>query len=245
MKSAFRLLIFASALFAVAFAYPGARSASSESDEDFEKVGPILVLSDDLEDGFGGSFFSSFPNNPFDGFLTRMQREEKKLCPHTLWDCWRDLHPETTIHSDKENDVGWIHQFNSDVQPSWDGDMMKRLREQVAASLPDLGSSDGLYDIPKIPEGANTTSTTKVINGHVVTVNETTYSDGDENSGTVLRVRVVDIKPVNETENPDSEDVTTPANNEPPSSSSSSPDRSVESLEDFSKNEIPDRLVAI
>ncbi|XP_015509604.1 icarapin-like [Neodiprion pinetum] len=197
MKSAFRLLIFASALFAVAFAYPGARSASSESDEDFEKVGPILVLSDDLEDGFGGSFFSSFPNNPFDGFLTRMQN------------------------------------------------MMKRLREQVAASLPDLGSSDGLYDIPKIPEGANTTSTTKVINGHVVTVNETTYSDGDENSGTVLRVRVVDIKPVNETENPDSEDVTTPANNEPPSSSSSSPDRSVESLEDFSKNEIPDRLVAI
>ncbi|XP_011863857.1 PREDICTED: icarapin-like [Vollenhovia emeryi] len=56
----------------------------------------------------------------------------------------------------------------------------------------------------KIPEGANTTSTTKVINGHVVTVNETTYSSGDELGGTAFRIRIIDIKPQNETVDVDS-----------------------------------------
>lgn len=32
-----------------------------------------------------------------------------------------------------------------------------------------------------------------------MTVNETTYTDGDDNSGTIIRIRVVDIKPLNET----------------------------------------------
>ncbi|XP_046734272.1 icarapin-like [Diprion similis] len=203
MKSAFSLLIFASALFAVAFAYPGARSASPESDEKSEQVLPIIIVPEDLDDCCGSRFFSSFSDNPLDGFLTRMQN------------------------------------------------MMKTLREQVAASLPGFSNSDDLYDLPKIPEGANTTSTTKVINGHVVTVNETTYSDGDENGSTVLRVRVVDIKPANDedTEILDTENVATsapkPANEEPTSPSSSPTDRSVESVEDFSNNEIPERLVAV
>ncbi|KAL0116741.1 hypothetical protein PUN28_009985 [Cardiocondyla obscurior] len=52
----------------------------------------------------------------------------------------------------------------------------------------------------QIPEGANTTSTTKVINGHVVTINETTYSSGDELGGTAFRIRIIDVKPQNDTD---------------------------------------------
>ncbi|XP_011139070.1 icarapin-like [Harpegnathos saltator] len=55
-----------------------------------------------------------------------------------------------------------------------------------------------LTDI-KIPEGANTTSTTKIIDGHVVTINETTYTSGDENGGTVFRIRTIDVMPQNNT----------------------------------------------
>lgn len=51
----------------------------------------------------------------------------------------------------------------------------------------------------KIPEGANTTSTVKIIDGHVVTINETTYSSGDENGGTAFRIRIIDVKPENDT----------------------------------------------
>ncbi|GAB1865455.1 Icarapin [Camponotus japonicus] len=51
----------------------------------------------------------------------------------------------------------------------------------------------------KIPEGANTTSTVKVIDGHVVTINETTYTSGDENGGTAFRIRIIDVKPENDT----------------------------------------------
>ncbi|XP_018359660.1 PREDICTED: icarapin-like [Trachymyrmex cornetzi] len=51
-----------------------------------------------------------------------------------------------------------------------------------------------------IPEGANTTSTTKIIDGHVVTLNETTYSRGNENGDISFRIRIIDVKPLNETE---------------------------------------------
>lgn len=40
----------------------------------------------------------------------------------------------------------------------------------------------------------------QVIDGHVVTVNETTYSSGDDNIGAVFRIKVVEVKPSEEPE---------------------------------------------
>jgi len=39
----------------------------------------------------------------------------------------------------------------------------------------------------------------QIIDGHVVTINETTYSSGDDNSNTAFRIRIIDVKPQNET----------------------------------------------
>nr|XP_033323674.1 icarapin-like isoform X1 [Megalopta genalis] len=59
----------------------------------------------------------------------------------------------------------------------------------------------GLFGGPwsKIPKTANTTSTTKVIDGHVVVINETTYTDDEDGYKAVLRFSVIDIRPKNET----------------------------------------------
>jgi len=76
---------------------------------------------------------------------------------------------------------------------------MNRIRAEMAAALAAQLGQGGLTPWGKIPEGANTTSTTKIIGDHAVTINETTYTDGDENSGTIFRVRVVDVKPLNDT----------------------------------------------
>ncbi|XP_018311455.1 icarapin-like [Mycetomoellerius zeteki] len=74
-------------------------------------------------------------------------------------------------------------------------DTIIKLRETLSnyfLNMPDMNF--------KIPEGANTTSTVKIINGHVVTINETTYTSGDDISGTMFRIRTVDVKPQNGTE---------------------------------------------
>ncbi|EZA56188.1 Icarapin-like protein, partial [Ooceraea biroi] len=106
---------------------------------------------------------------------------------------------------------------------------MTRLRNNLMSyfwNLPDITNM-------KIPEGANTTSTVKIIDGHVVTINETTYSSGDANSNTAFRIRIIDVKPQNET---------VPAiggggNAEPTTVRAEAPE-SAESVEDFN-NEIP------
>lgn len=103
------------------------------------------------------------------------------------------------------------------------------------------------------PNGTNTTSTTNIIHGHVVTVNETTYADSGDDFGVQIRVRVVDIKPENETipeteRGPNTEGTTGPTNvatQATPSTSQeepTSPARSVETLEDFD-NDIPKNQV--
>ncbi|KAL2711982.1 icarapin-like [Vespula squamosa] len=123
-------------------------------------------------------------------------------------------------------------------------EMMKQLRKQIA----DIASSFPLNPEfvtrwNKIPEGANTTSTTKVINGHVVTINETIYSDGNDAEGTVIRVRVIDVKPQNETmilqenENGTVIPTSTPTEND---NEATTPQRSVETVEEFD-NEIPNQ----
>ncbi|XP_076282455.1 icarapin-like [Lasioglossum baleicum] len=106
---------------------------------------------------------------------------------------------------------------------------------------------------PESPKGTNTTSTTNIINGHVVTVNESTYSDGDDEFGIRIRVRVVEIQPQNETipeteRGPNTEGTTGPtkvATEATPSTSQeerTTPARSVETLEEFD-NDIPKNQV--
>lgn len=39
----------------------------------------------------------------------------------------------------------------------------------------------------------------QIINGHVVTINETTYTSGDDTSGSAFHIRIIDVKPQNDT----------------------------------------------
>ena len=84
----------------------------------------------------------------------------------------------------------------------------------------------------------------QIIDGHVVTINETTYTDGDENSGAIFRVRVIDVKPQNETleigGNPEAEPVTPSGPKK--EAENTTPPRSVETVEDL-ENEIPKNQV--
>ncbi|KAG8287957.1 hypothetical protein J6590_025295 [Homalodisca vitripennis] len=85
-------------------------------------------------------------------------------------------------------------------------DMLKEMRKQLTDLIqhhqqhhPDgteVGTRIGEDDLPQ----NKSTSTTKVIDGHVVTVNETTFSSGDDNIGAVFRIKVVEVKP---SESPD------------------------------------------
>ncbi|XP_076181980.1 icarapin-like [Ptiloglossa arizonensis] len=129
--------------------------------------------------------------------------------------------------------------------------IMKRWREQMAGILSRI-PEQGVVPWSKIPDGANTTSTTKVINGHVVTINETTYVDGDDTYGSLIRVRIIDVKPQNETillteSEADAEVTTLPTTVTSATSTLSSEDRttglrSVETVEEFD-NEIPKNQV--
>lgn len=83
-----------------------------------------------------------------------------------------------------------------------------------------------------------------MINGHVVTVNETTYKDGDNVQGTVLRIRIVDIKPENEPTTDISEVESTAVTDEEQTTPSAT-DRSVETVEDLTENEIPERIIQV
>ncbi|XP_029163222.1 icarapin-like [Nylanderia fulva] len=106
-------------------------------------------------------------------------------------------------------------------------DALKRMRESFM---------DYFWHIPiltDVPEGANTTSTTKIINGHVVTINETTYTSGDENGGTAFRIRIIDVKPENDT-------LQIGGENTEPTTVKVEATGSAETVEDFA-NEIPNK----
>ncbi|XP_011501055.1 PREDICTED: icarapin-like [Ceratosolen solmsi marchali] len=94
--------------------------------------------------------------------------------------------------------------FRFDSSP-FDGLMIRmqmainKIRAEMAAALASQLRHSNLTPWGKIPEGANSTSTTKVIGEHAVTINETTYSNGNDDAATIFRVRVVEVKPLNET----------------------------------------------
>ncbi|KAK5643176.1 hypothetical protein RI129_007021 [Pyrocoelia pectoralis] len=78
-------------------------------------------------------------------------------------------------------------------------DLMTRLRQQFDQILGRLPANSGEFHIPHVGDfdlgKGNTTSVTKVINGHKVTINETEYKQDNDNGGTFFKVRVVDVHP--------------------------------------------------
>ncbi|XP_076749420.1 icarapin-like [Xylocopa sonorina] len=146
--------------------------------------------------------------------------------------------------------------FRSSIMDRWYSDLqanMRRLRDHLAGIFSRI-PEEGTVNWSKIPEGANTTSTTKIIDGHVVTINETRYTDSNDEFGSAFILRVIDVRPLNDTilqtESDAGSDVTTlppgvttrrtsgTANNE----GRTTPARSVETVEDF-ENEIPKNQV--
>lgn len=77
----------------------------------------------------------------------------------------------------------------------------------------------------------------------MVTINETTYTDGSDDYSTLIRVRVIDVRPQNETilttvSSEADSDVTTLPTFIGTNDTSTPSSRSIESVEDFD-NEIP------
>lgn len=225
MKTLSGVLFVAACLFACAHSFPGVRD--SDSDEK-RNVDTVLLLPPDAGNRFIrplGAF--NFPDTSF---------EDSDSMESPTW-TWNNLFRSNFLD-------GWY----SSIQAQ-----MKRLRDQMAGILSRIPEQDMPWS--KIPEGANTTSTTKIIGGHVVTINETTYMDGDDDSGILIRVRVIDVAPQNETilmteSDADAEITTLPTGGIVTTSktiiskeeATTEPPRSVETMEDFD-NEIPKNQV--
>ncbi|ENN79106.1 hypothetical protein YQE_04436, partial [Dendroctonus ponderosae] len=110
---------------------------------------------------------------------------------------------------------GWENPFSSNpfggLFGSLDG-IMERIRQQIASILNRLpigkASNDtevlsfpGGFEQPAFPSisgidlsKGNTTSITKVIDGHKVVINETEYKNEDDFGGTFFKVRIIDVK---------------------------------------------------
>lgn len=146
---------------------------------------------------------------------------------------------------------GWENPFKSDafggLFDNLEG-IMERMRQQISAlisSFPSLGNSSSTEDMSPFPSGfenpvfpilpgidlskGNTSSITKVIDGHTVVINETEYKNEDDFGGTFFKVRIIDVKP-------DSEVVTTEKEAEAVPENSTSKDR--EEIANSMENEI-------
>nr|AEE62013.1 unknown [Dendroctonus ponderosae] len=110
---------------------------------------------------------------------------------------------------------GWENPFSSNpfggLFGSLDG-IMERMRQQIASIMNRLpigkASNDtevlsfpGGFEQPAFPSisgidlsKGNTTSITKVIDGHKVVINETEYKNEDDFGGTFFKVRIIDVK---------------------------------------------------
>ncbi|XP_036151057.1 icarapin-like [Monomorium pharaonis] len=140
-------------------------------------------------------------------------------------------YPSIGYDSDEDDFDGY---FGGYSVPNLFSDYFNRLRQRIADMFLDPHSMTDF----KIPEGANTTSTTKIINGHVVTINETTYTKNDALGGTAFRVRIIDIKPQNGTDNSTVE-VNVQQSTLPPSTVKPEPSESRETVEDFNNEVSP------
>lgn len=78
---------------------------------------------------------------------------------------------------------------------SYFSEMFDRFRQLIS-------ERDGLFgsDLPSNgTDKGNTTSVTKIVDGHRYVINETVYSGGDGNNKHFYKVRVVNVVPLNET----------------------------------------------
>ncbi|KAF5292528.1 hypothetical protein FQR65_LT01674 [Abscondita terminalis] len=80
--------------------------------------------------------------------------------------------------------------------------LMYRMRQQLGhllGRLPDRDANFPELHIPNVGNidlgKGNTTSVTKVIDGHKVTINETEYKQEGDNGGSYFKVRVIDVHP--------------------------------------------------
>lgn len=111
------------------------------------------------------------------------------------------------LENSDENPWNLSGMFRSNLLDRWYSSIqeMRAFMRQMANQIADrmtagiLSSEEDGVPIIRLPEGANTTSVTKVVEGHVVTVNETTYTNGNDTDGIVIRVRVIDVRPENDT----------------------------------------------
>ena len=213
----------------------------NDDSDEIKNVDTVLVLGSDAQ----GSLLRPVVD------FSDLSFDESAENPTWSWPSWFRTNPFDSL--------------NSSVQA-----MMKRLREQMIGIVSGI-PEEGVVPWGKIPDGANTTSTTKIVDGHVVTINETTYTDGDDVFGTQIRIRIIDVKPQNETilsteSQADAEVTTLPAraattgadtNTPTPGTATntatatatasseeerSTPSRSVETVEEFD-NEIPKNQV--
>lgn len=80
----------------------------------------------------------------------------------------------------------------------------------------------------------------------MLTINETTYTDGNDEYSTLIRVRVIDVRPQNDTllltESETDSEVTTLPTTVTSKEDRTTPSRSVETVEEFD-NEIPKNQV--
>lgn len=118
-----------------------------------------------------------------------------------------------------------------------DFDLVARIKALVSRLRTQIGNSFNDFDWNK----GNTTSTTKVIDGHVVTVNETSIKD--EDSDLVLHVKVIDVRPTEGAEEA-SEDSSETAETTTPKTSNKAGERSPlpTNSEEHLGNEIPKQV---
>ncbi|XP_068987905.1 icarapin-like [Bombus flavifrons] len=225
MKTFAEVLLVVACFVAYTHSFPGARNADTS---DKNNVDTVVVLPSDVGSQMMSAAFD-FPDVSFDSDSDSLESP--------TWN--------------------WNRLFRSNFLDGWYSSLqahMKRIRDQMAGILSRI-PGDGVVNWSKIPEGANTTSTTKIINGHVLTINETTYTDGDDEYSTLIRVRVIDVRPQNETllqtENEADAEVTTlptvtgtggTTGTDTSKVDRTTPSRSVETVEEFD-NEIPKNQV--
>lgn len=237
MKTLVVALLVAACLAACVHGYPGSRDSSSSSsssssslssslsssssDESDEKknVDMVLVLPPEARRHFGRPVLDMGDSSDID-------------------DSFEGLFPSYPYFRNPLSSPGFFDSFLQSMESR-----MKRFWEQMAGILSRVPDRD-VVSWGKIPEGANTTSTTKIIDGHVVTINETTYMDGDDEHGILTRVRIISVKPQNDTillteSAADAEVTTLPTTIEGESTTVS---RSIETVEEFD-NEIPKNQV--
>ncbi|KAF7993860.1 hypothetical protein HCN44_011129 [Aphidius gifuensis] len=245
MKSIFGVFVVV-CFIAVVHSFPGVPRDSNESDKKSNGE-TILILPGLHENPFHGDSFQ--PSFSFSDLTDDGDSDEDSLGYHPF-------------------------RFNFDSSSFFKRmqDTMKNLEAQLANSFSHIPKPGSLLPWGNVPDGANSTSTKKVIDGHVVTINETTYKSDDDS--TYVRFRIVDVQPDNTTDvttESDTKDIDQnggevtdkiPNDNSstPSPSSPSSPitttttttestkeettpsSRSVETVEDLGNNEIPNQV---